>query len=236
MRECYEVDLFAPDPYEISALVISNWAWPGANETAGRERLYLSLCSWFIRDRAEREPEWAQNPQMIRPNQACRSDGDLRRDFRTLNRRIKDRTMVGHVAIAFLQEAETGVVPKLPPGVPRMSANALVQNQLEDRKITDTANFLSRLWRPSRSVLHLCAAWAVIAQEHFKEHAAPLILEKAMRRPDFLALLLHRAQLYESLLERSRLKIRADELIRFRLVRGSKQNRFHEHDAAGGGA
>lgn len=59
MRECYEVDLFAPDPFEVSALIISNWAWPGVSETSGRERLYLSLCSWFIRDRAGREPNWA---------------------------------------------------------------------------------------------------------------------------------------------------------------------------------
>lgn len=47
MRECFEVDLFAPDPYEVSALIISNWAWPGASETSGHQRLYLSPCSWF---------------------------------------------------------------------------------------------------------------------------------------------------------------------------------------------
>ena len=227
MRESYEVDLFAPDPFEVSALIISNWAWPGANENSGRERLYLSLCSWFIRDRAAREPNWAQNPQLIRPNQACRSDADLRRDFRTLDRRLKDRAMAGNVAIAFLQEAETGIVPALPPGVPRLSVNALAQNQLGDRNISETANFLSRLWRPSRPVLHLCAAWAVIAQEHYKDHGTALVLDKEMRRPEFLALLLHRAQLYEPLLEHGKLKIGADELIRFRLVRGGfKTNSF----------
>lgn len=135
--------------------------------------------------------------------------------------------MAGHVAIAFLQETETGIVPKLPPGVPRFSVNALAQNQLGDRKISETANFLSRLWRPSRPVLHLCAAWAVIAQEHYKDHGTSMVLDQEMRRPEFLALLLHRAQLYEPLLERSKLKVRTDELVRFRLVGGRvKTNSF----------
>ena len=35
MRECYEVDLFAPDPFEVSALIISNWAWPPDDNSYG---------------------------------------------------------------------------------------------------------------------------------------------------------------------------------------------------------
>jgi hypothetical protein len=222
MRECYEVNLYAPDPYEVSALIISSWAWPGAGaiETAGRERLYLSLCAWFIRDRAAREPEWAQQPQWINPNQACRADADIKRDRRTLDRRITDRVTAGHMAIPFLLAAETGAVDTLRPNMSRLSVNRQATSAKSERGIAHSENLESRVWRPSRPVLHLCAAWAVIAQEHFKENGTPLVLNGAMRRPEFLALLVHRAQLIEPLLERSQLKIAPDELIRFRLVRG----------------
>lgn len=227
MRECYQVDLYAPDLYEVSALIISTWAWPGAGagEVAGRERLYLSLCAWFIRDRAVREPEWAEQPQALRPDQACRADADIKRDRRTLDRRIKDRVTAGHMAIPFLLEAETGSVPGLPAEMARLSVNERAKFAKSERGITHSENLESRVWRPSRAVLHLSAAWAVIAQEHFKEHGTPLVLNEVMRRPEFLAQLLSRAVLFEPLLERSRLKIAPDELIRFRLVRsGFKTN------------
>jgi len=220
MREIFEVDLSAPDLFEVAALVISTWAWPGATEAAGRHRLYLSLCSWFIRDHAARDPEWAQQPQWIRPDQACRADADIKQDRRTLDTRIKDRVTAGHMAIAFLQEAETGTVPKLPPGVARLSVNQLAGHAQRERGIADLANIKTRVWRPSLPVIHLCAAWAVIAQEHFNEHGTRLVLDQVMRRPEFLALLIYRAQLYEPLVERSRMNISSDELIRFRPMRG----------------
>ena len=123
----------------------------------------------------------------------------------------------GHMAVAFLQEAETGAKPKLPPKVPRLSVNAMASYAMEERGITDQANMKSRVWRPSRPVIHLCAAWVTLAQAHFAEHDVPLEPVEAMRKPEFLALLLYRAQLIEPLVERSQLNIAADDLIRFRL-------------------
>jgi hypothetical protein len=220
VREEYLVDLFTPDPFEVAALIISRWAWPGVNEAVGRDRLYLSLCSWFIRDHAARDPAWAEQPQWIRPDQACRADADIKRDRRTLDTRLKDRVTAGRISIAFLQEAETGMVPELPPGVARLSVNELAGYAQRELGVADVANMKTRVWRPSRSVIHLCAAWVVIAQEHFNEHGTRLVLDQVMRRPEFLALLIHRAQLYEPLVDQSRMRISADELIKFRLVRG----------------
>lgn len=218
MGEIYNVDLFSAYPYEVSALVIASWLCPEDKDKTLREQLRLTLCSRFIRDRIRREPEWAQKPQRLIPNLACRSEDLLRRDVRTFERRFKDRATAGHIAVAFLQEAETGAVPELPPGVERLSVNELAGDALEGRGLADEANFKSRVWRPSRKVIHLCTAWAVLAQPHFKEHGTPLDPMEAMLRPGFLALMLHRAHLMEPLVESSRLNIKADDLIRFRLV------------------
>jgi hypothetical protein len=218
----YEVNLYTPDTHEVAALIISAWACPTdkPTDTELREQLYLSLCSLFIRDRAARDPDWAQQPQWINPNQACRAEKNIQRDIRTLGRRIKDRVAVGNIAVAFLQEAETGITPELAKDLGGLSINKMSEYALEGRKISDTVNFKSRIWAMSRPVVHLCAAWAVTAQEHFKEYGTQLDLIDSMRRPEFLAPLLHRAAAYEPLVERSAMTIAADELIRFRLVRG----------------
>ena len=226
MPEVYEVDLFATDPYDVSALIISTWACPEDKEKALRERLYLSLCSLFIRDSARRGAEWAQRPQLIIPNQACRAEDDIRSDVKTLERRFKDRMTAGRMVVAFLQEVEMGTVPPLPPRVDRISINEMAGYALEGRGIVDRTNMKSRVFRPSRRVLHLCAAWVTLAQEHFAEHGEPLEPVEAMRKPEFLALFLHRAQLMEPLIERSRLNLTAADLIRFRLLPkgGSKKS------------
>jgi hypothetical protein len=215
--DTHYVDLFSRYPYEVSSLVIASWACPLEKEKVLREQLYLTLCARFIRDRIRREPEWAKLPHLLIPNLTCRSEDLLRRDVRTLERRFKDRATAGHMAVAFLLEAETGAQP--PKGVDRLSINKLAGQALEARGMADEANLKSRLWRPSRSVIHLCAAWAVLAQEHFREHSTPLDPMEAMLRPGFLALMLLRAERMETLVERSRLNINADNLIRFRLVR-----------------
>ena len=220
MRETINVDLYAPDPYEVSALIISALARPEEKEKAARDRLYLSLCSFFIRERCAREPEWGKQPQLVIPNQACRAEIDIRRDFRTLQRLLKDRVTAGHFAAAFVMAVERGEVPELPPGVDDLSLNKIAAHMMEERGIADTTNFLSRIWRPSRSVIHLCTAWATLAQEHFKENGTELNLLEAARRSEFLALLIYRAELMEPLFSRSRLKIGADELIKFRMVKG----------------
>ena len=218
MRETIYVDLYTPDPYEVSACIISTLACPEDKEKATRERLYLSLCSLFIRDRCVRKPEWGKRPQLIIPSQACRSEADIQRDFRTLQRRLKDRATAGHLAAAFAMEVERGEVPELPRGVDNLSLNKMAAHMMEERGIAEETNFLSRIWRPSRSVIHLCTAWATLAQEHFKENGTELDLLEAARRPEFLALLIYRAELMEPLFARSRLKIGADELIKFRMV------------------
>ena len=120
--------------------------------------------------------------------------------------------------MAFLIEAETGASPQLPKGVERVSVNQLASHALDGRGMADEANLKSRLWRPSRSVIHLCTAWAMLAQQHFKEHGAELDPMEAMLRPGFLALMLLHAERMETLVERSRLNIKADDLIKFRLV------------------
>lgn len=218
MREAYEVDLHAPDSYDVSALIISLWLCPEEEEKVRRESIYMSLCSWFIRDRASREPKWAERPQWIIPNQACWAEKNIRADLNSFVRRLRDRVAAGDIAIPFLQEAETGKKPKLPPEVRRLTLNEIVDFALPRHGMPDAGNLKSRVWRPSRPVLHLCAAWVTLAQEHFKEHGTPLDPMEAMLDPGFLERFLRRAELMEPLIERSRLSVSADELIKFRLL------------------
>jgi hypothetical protein len=220
MREIFEVDLDGPQPFEVPALLISAMAWPGADDAdvVRRHRLYLSLCAWFVRDQAARDPDWASQVQWIRPDYAWRDPTEIAKDIRTLERRLRDRVIAGHMAIAFLKEAETGEVPPLPKGVLRLSLNELAKRAADELGFEGAENLETRVWRASRPIIHLCAAWCTLAQERFNVGGKQVDFGEAMRSSAFLAEIIRRAELYEPLLERSRLEITPDELISFRLA------------------
>lgn len=219
----YEVDFEGSQPLEISALILANLARPGEADAKARVELYRSLLSWLIRDRCSRDPEWGENPQRIIPAYMCRDERLIERDMRTVWRRVRDRLVAGHMAVAFLKEAETGIVPKLPNGIKRLSINELATSVASDIGMMDAGNVETRVWRPSLPVLHLCAAWVVCVQECKRERGLDLMINTAFMDEQFLRLLLGRAELYEPLLERSRLKIKPEKLTRFRIANNRVQ-------------
>jgi hypothetical protein len=219
----YEVDFEGSQPFEISALVLANLARPGEAEAKARDELYQSLLSWLIRDRCGRDPEWCEKPQRIIPVYMCRSERLIERDMRTFWRCLRDRLIAAYMVVAFLKEAESGVVPKLPNGMKRLSINEIATSVASDIGMVDAGNVETRVWRPSLPVIHLCAAWAVCVQECKRERGLDLMTNIAFMDEQFLRLLLERAELYEPLLERSRLKIKPEKLTRFRIARNRVQ-------------
>jgi hypothetical protein len=226
MRECYEIDFNGPQPFEIPALVLAALARPDEGETKARESLYNSLCVWLIQQRAALEPDWARAPQPIKPIYLSWPAAQVAKDLRTFHRRVRDRLTAGQLAVAFLQERETGGSAKLPPGARRLSLNELAPTVLEDLGFADyPENVEARVWRPSLPVIHLCVAWAVSVQEAQRERARTPTVVDLYLDPSFLALVLARAEMNVPLLAKSQLKFAPEKLIRFSILRsGVKSN------------
>jgi len=215
MREALQVDFAGVQPLEAPALFIATLARPGAREEEARFRLTGSLCTWLIRQRCVREPQWAVQPQPIKPAYLSLSDAHIKADMRTLERRMKDRICAGHMAVAFLKEAESGVTPDLPDGAKHLSLNELSKVVAPDRGIESPENVETRVWRPSLPVIHLCAAWVVTLQQRLRDLGSLPDIVELYTDPAFLVAVLLKAELYVPLLEKSRLKVSPDRLVRF---------------------
>ena len=216
MPERFIVKFDDENLFEVSALFLSVVARPEPDGDGERRALYKSLCAWMLRERCEADPLWAEQLQRIIPAQACRPEAYIRHDLKKLSDRLKKRLTAGHMAIAFLSKAETGVKPKLPKGVTRVSISALSAGVAEDVHMTEAGNVRTRVWAPSRPVIHLCAAWAATLQEAGPATAARAFLTGAIRERGFLETVLARAETYVDLLGHSELMIPRDEL--FRLI------------------
>jgi hypothetical protein len=213
------IDFNRLEVYEAGALLVTLLAYPGESkqEDERRSRVHASLCTCTLRALSETDPDWAASTQSVKPIYAVQSERDCERGLRQLKRRLRDRMIAARMAYPFLKEAETGEAPALPTSVRRLSINALSELVLEDAGYNEPENVETRIWRPSRPVIHLASA--VHGYLHRGAKIETLGLGPLLTSRDVIESLIRSAEYCESLVVRSRhLRINADRLIRLRLT------------------
>jgi hypothetical protein len=214
------LDLFHHEAYEVGATLVACLAHPGPSDRdKTRDNLHETLCAVALITRCEMSPEWAAAPQWIKPSYACLSEQTIERDLKTVERRLRDRMVAARMVMPFLQRAQTGVAPDLPPGVKRWSLNEMAEFVRKDARQSDPQNVKSRIWRPSEPVIHLAAAVAVLGQEIERVGAGSLDTGYLVQDRWVIEGVVRRAQEYEALLPEIRgFTIDPEKLVRLRLA------------------
>ena len=219
----YVIDLDRLEIYEAGAILLTLLACPGAKDAKDTDEVrggfHQTLCSMALQAQALIDPEWARSPQSIKPLYLLRSDRDIARDLKLLGRRLRDRAVAARMAIAFLKEVETGEPPRLPAGLTRLSINELSKLVLPDSGQRDPENVESRIWRPSRPVIHLAAATQVLMQMTERAIKRQLTFWDVLFNQDVIEWVVTAAKRYERLIGRStRMHVDPKLLIRVRLA------------------
>jgi hypothetical protein len=173
------------EPFEIGATLIAVLAFPGPNEIDGRRRAFEALCADVLRATCEAEPEKAVVWRDRFPTYAAIDAKESRRRLRTLRRRLRDRMVAARMALGYFDEAlqymltsigeaypdlkpEIGDVElrptPLPDGLPRHSANALIQYHFPHANEDGWQNREHRMWHSSLPVIHLAVAVHVLGR------------------------------------------------------------------------
>ena len=205
--------------YEIGAALVTFLAYPAKENTDEmRGGIHRLLCGLALRARCEVDPQWANSPRRIKPIYAFCNDQEINRTWKTMKRRCRDRMAAGRMAIAFLKEAESGQVPKLPLGVKRLSLNQIAELVRRDAGQSDAVNVISRVWRPSLPVIHLAAAIQVIFQRYSASGAGELTVGDLITNRRLIKIVIQTAQTYEGLIAKiHRPRIKPADLIQLRL-------------------
>ena len=157
----------------------------------------------------------ATRSQLVKPVYTLQAENDRNRGWGTLWRRLHGRMVAARMAYPFLMGAQKGEVPRLPAGVKRLSINAMSELVLEDAGYSDPENVETRIWRPSRPVIHLASA--VQNYLHLIE-IEELGLYWLLTRREVIENVLRNAEYCEALVGRStKLCVNPDELIKLRL-------------------
>jgi hypothetical protein len=214
------IDFNKLEIYEAGGLLLTVLAYPGARDAdEARSSAHKALCSLALQALAQADPVWAETPQPIRPIYILCSDKQIEKSLRALQRRIRDRMAAARMAIAFLKDAEATKPPPLPEGVKRLSINELSKLVLSDTTQSEPENIETRIWRPSRPVIHLAAALQVLMQLGVKAAGSPVTFFHVLLYQDVIRWVVTEAQKYEELIEKSQqIHVDPSMLIRVRLA------------------
>lgn len=215
------LDFSASETYECGAMLLAILAYPVDAGATHRAALQASLCSEYLRARYANTVEEAV-PQLMKPIHAFRRERDIKKDLKTLNRRLRDRQVAARMIVGFLQEASGNEV-RLPTDVARLSLNQLSALVQMDANQADPENVESRVWRPSIPVIHLAAGVAVVLSNSERAGIPQTSWGDILHSRALIEEIVRHAQLYEMLIEnsariRSQLHLTVDKLIKVRLA------------------
>jgi hypothetical protein len=188
-------------------------AFPSATDEK-REEIAASLCASHLRAMFE---ESGDPNELVKTKYAFREVQKIKRDLKTIDRRVRDRMVAAKVAIAFLQGA-VGHRPNLPSSVKRLSLNQLAEWVMEEADQSDSQNFETRVWRASLPVIHLAAAVAVAINDRERRGEKGASYGNLIADDEFLSVVLTYTEKFENIINNNDLPIDRRKLVSVQLV------------------
>ena len=203
--------------YECGAMLLALLACPSESEEGKRAELYLSLCGRALWSRYLAAPDDG-TPITVRPQHVFRHPDQIDADVGFVGKQFSERMVAGRMAVKFFERAGAGSVTALPKEIKRLSINEMANYVLADAELKDPEYLEKHIWRPSRPVIHLATAAAIIGQES-QGAGQGIQLESYLSRSDLIKDLFLRAEVLALIAERdAHFPVEADQLIRIRLT------------------
>ena len=179
-------------------------------------QLYLSLCGKALWLRHLENPDdWT--PVTVKPQYMFRDRKVIDRDVAYVAKQLGQRMVAARMAIAFFQQAEPGRQKPLPKEIQRLSVNQMAEFVLKDAGQADAGNVERRFWAPSRPVIHLAAAAAIVVQQR-RMSGEVIGLESFLTNREFIEEVMRSAEELEAIVAKvPKFPVKPDQLIRFRL-------------------
>ena len=181
--------------FEESARFLTVLAWPEwASDQNRIEEMQEKLCQLAIRRRAERDPEWANRPQRIKPLYVGPDLKSVAMAEKNLRARIAKRAQAARMAIPLLRARLLGAPGRLPGAVKRLSIAEMASLFADQTTETDPKNVEKRVFRPSLPVMHMALALETTPLDWFYDfmwqyHIGVRVLTRAIQLSPYIGLI-----------------------------------------------
>jgi hypothetical protein len=162
-KETIEITVCKTEWYLAGAQLVSTLAYPDQRDIRERSRFRHALIRWALEWRMRKDPNWRNELQLIRPAYFSGADRELDAIVRRGNKRFEERRVAAFfLAVPHFNAVQSGKSrpeqwhESLPPTVENMSMLAVDYLKLKEGSVS---TFKSRIWAPSKPVIHAATAW-----------------------------------------------------------------------------
>jgi hypothetical protein len=160
----YTFDFTKQASFEIGAWLMAILAFPADGEVELRREAAEGLCADAVRMTCVADPTNAAAWQAEYPVYAAIDPREQRRRLRTLLNRLKRGMQAARMSLGFLEEGVSGGKARLPPGMAKLNIDSLSRLLQDQSYESDPHNLEHRVWRKTRPVIHLAAAFQMVAR------------------------------------------------------------------------
>jgi hypothetical protein len=164
-REIVRINVASKFPTEVGARFFATIAYPdNRNE---RERYHLALCRWYLLVRAQRNPGFVSKVHLIVPAIFVPSNYDCMRTLKRGNKKLSQRLAATRwLVMPHLRADQLKPIQVEKNGefiVPTINKMTLVAMEALGwtGKTESVPTFKSKIWAPSRPVVHAAAAYVL---------------------------------------------------------------------------
>jgi hypothetical protein len=221
-RETIRLGLSMPFTSEPGATLLSFLAYPNSKNAMMRAEFWLAICRFAVTAMCENDRDWANSPQAIRPIISLMGDTDRRKALRLgstqLGYRFKAAAFFAmpHL-IAEFRGCELIKYEGFAPTVENLAV--LAKHRMGwDRDRDGTSTIKSRIWGPSRPVIHAAAILLFdgIARRGISSPENPESWLPYLKDPELLLPVLRASELARLLLPRiKQFRIRETDTVEF---------------------
>lgn len=213
----FDLSFDRSEVYECGAALLTVLACAKQVDEQKSVQLYLSLCGKALWLKHLMAPnDWT--PITVKPQYVFRDPKTIDRDVRIVEKRLGERLVAGRMAVPFFQHAVLGSAGPLPKGIQRLSVNQMAEFVRKDARQKETDSVKSRFWSPSRPVVHLAAAAAILGQG-LQKAGQPIALETFLFHRAFIEGVVQQATELQALAAKDpKFPVKAERLVRFRFA------------------
>jgi hypothetical protein len=199
-------------PFEVGAQILGVLAFPG---DIGRARAAANAwCAELVQANIEAFADTADEVRADYPHYASMFRWEIRRQLRSAKTQLRNRAVAARMSRGFFFENVYSRPPELPEGMRTLSLNQLSILVQRESGQSDPENTEKRIWRTSRSIIHLAAAFD-------REIGSRAVNDNDLRIDDheLMNRVLKRAEWHEQIVVKDpRFGISTDDLVRVRVV------------------
>jgi hypothetical protein len=226
-RETVRINLSSRFPIEVGARFFSVLAYPNPADLAERKQFCWAICRLYLLKRVQDDPEFGSRPYLIVPAIYATSHYEFIRTFKKGNKKLLHSLIAARwIAMPHLRDDKSRPVQiekdgeAIVPTVKNMSIVAMEELGWKG-KGKSLPTFKSRIWGPSRPIVHAAAAYLLWC--HYAERILPaeeqddsFLFLSCVEQPHSIAAIIKKSENFRLMLPSiERFSIQEDETIQF---------------------